>query len=141
MPGDLADKAPLLYRPPAPAAWKPVPRLPGSRVELLLEGVEDLPDWGSAGGLSGCASFAPGKPIRGEAGLGRRFRIAKQGSRSTVVWNPWEAQAVKMGDLGPEGYLGTVCVESGNALEDVVPVAAGAEHTLTVRYSVERRAA
>lgn len=73
-----------------------------------------------------------------DTGLGRRIRIAKEGSRSTVVWNPWEAKATKMGDFGPEGYLGMVCVESGNALEDVVTVPAGGEHALRVRYSVER---
>lgn len=73
-----------------------------------------------------------------DTGLGRRIRIAKEGSRSTVVWNPWEAKATKMGDFGPEGYLGMVCVESGNALEDVVSVPAGGEHALRVRYSVER---
>lgn len=73
-----------------------------------------------------------------DTGLGRRIRIAKEGSRSTVVWNPWEAKATKMGDFGPEGYLGMVCVESGNALEDVVIVPAGGEHALRVRYSVER---
>jgi D-hexose-6-phosphate mutarotase len=73
-----------------------------------------------------------------DPGLGRRIRIAKEGSRSTVVWNPWEAKAAQMGDFGPEGYLGMVCVESGNALEDVVTVPAGGEHALTVRYGVER---
>jgi glucose-6-phosphate 1-epimerase len=72
-----------------------------------------------------------------DAGLGRRVRVSKDGSRSTVVWNPWSAKADKMGDFGPDGYLGMVCVESGNALENVVTVPAGGAHTLVVRYSVE----
>lgn len=72
-----------------------------------------------------------------DAGWQRRIRIAKEGSRSTVVWNPWTEKAEKMGDFGPDGHLGMVCVESGNALGDVVTVAPGSEHTLTVRYSVE----
>jgi D-hexose-6-phosphate mutarotase len=72
-----------------------------------------------------------------DAGLKRRIRIRKEGSRSTVVWNPWAEKAEKMGDFGPEGYLGMVCVESGNALGNVVTVAPGASHTLTVVYSVE----
>lgn len=69
--------------------------------------------------------------------LGRRIRIAKRGSQSTVVWNPWIEKADKMGDLGPNGYLRMVCVESANAVSDVVEVAAGAEHRLWVEYSCE----
>jgi len=72
-----------------------------------------------------------------DAGWRRRIRIRKEGSRSTVVWNPWAEKAEKMGDFGPEGYLGMVCVESGNALGNVVTIPPGGEHTLRVVYSVE----
>jgi glucose-6-phosphate 1-epimerase len=72
-----------------------------------------------------------------DARLKRRIRIAKRGSRSTVVWNPWAAKADKMGDLGPDGWRGMVCVESANAADDVVRVEAGASHTLAVEYRVE----
>ena len=67
----------------------------------------------------------------------RRIRIAKLGSRSTVVWNPWIEKANKMGDLGENGYLNMVCVESTNAADDVVTIAPQQEHHLWVRYSVE----
>lgn len=67
----------------------------------------------------------------------RRIRVAKQNSHSTVVWNPWIEKANKMGDLGPNGYLDMVCVESTNAAGDVVTLKPGAEHHLWVRYSVE----
>ena len=69
--------------------------------------------------------------------LARRIRIAKQGSASSVVWNPWIEKAEKMGDLGDDGYLKMLCVESTNADADVVQIAPGAEHRLSVRYSVE----
>lgn len=72
-----------------------------------------------------------------DPGLKRRLRIAKRGSRSSVVWNPWTEKAAKMGDFGPNGYLNMVCVESANAAGDVVQVPAGGEHRLWVRYSVE----
>jgi len=72
-----------------------------------------------------------------DRGLKRRIRIATRGSRSTVVWNPWIEKAEKMGDFGPEGYRGMVCVESANALENVVVVPAGQNHTLSVEYSAE----
>lgn len=69
--------------------------------------------------------------------LERRIRIAKRGSASSVVWNPWIEKAAKMGDLGKDGYLRMLCVESANADADVVDIAPGAEHRLWVRYSVE----
>lgn len=74
--------------------------------------------------------------------LGRRIRIAKQGSRSTVVWTPWLEKAEKMADFGPGrdnqgGWREMVCVESGNALDNVVVVPAGESHTMTVTYSAE----
>ncbi len=74
-----------------------------------------------------------------DPGLRRRLRIAKRGSRSTVVWNPWIDKAAKMGDFGPDGYLNMVCVESANAADDVVAIPPGGEHRLWVRYSVEPR--
>lgn len=70
--------------------------------------------------------------------LGRRILIDKSGSRSTVVWTPWQEKAEKMGDLGPnEGWRRMVCVESGNALDNVVLLAPGEAHVLSVSYRVE----
>ncbi|MDO8412476.1 MAG: D-hexose-6-phosphate mutarotase [Gallionellaceae bacterium] len=71
-----------------------------------------------------------------DSGFKRRIRIAKQGSRSTVVWNPWTEKAAKMGDFGSDtGYRGMVCVESANAANNVVSVAPGTTHALRVVYS------
>src|SRR5512139_2433318 len=72
-----------------------------------------------------------------DRGLKRAIRIAKQGSRSTVVWNPWTEKADKMGDFGPQLHRDMVCVESGNALENVVTLAPGETHKLVAVYSVE----
>lgn len=70
--------------------------------------------------------------------LGRRIVIDKSGSRSTVVWTPWQEKAEKMGDLGPnEGWRRMVCVESGNALDDVLRLAPGEAHVLGVSYRAE----
>ena len=69
--------------------------------------------------------------------LQRRIRIAKTGSHSTVVWTPWAEKADKMGDFGPDGWREMVCVESANALENVVTVPAHGSHTLAVEYSAE----
>ena len=73
-----------------------------------------------------------------DKGLKRAIRIAKQGSKSTVVWNPWTEKAEKMGDFGPQLHRDMVCVESGNALENVVTLAPGETHRLVAVYSVEK---
>jgi D-hexose-6-phosphate mutarotase len=72
-----------------------------------------------------------------DARLNRRIVIAKSGSRSTVVWTPWAEKADKMGDFGPDGWRRMVCVESGNALDNVVSIPAGGSHTMSVTYSAE----
>jgi D-hexose-6-phosphate mutarotase len=73
-----------------------------------------------------------------DKGLKRAIRIAKYGSLSTVVWNPWTEKADKMGDFGTDGHRGMVCVESGNALENVVTLEPGEKHKLVADYSVEK---
>lgn len=121
--------------------------------KMTLRGLEGATYIDKAGGASERKHQANGIKIESEVdrvyldtasdciikdrGLDRIIRIAKQGSRSTVVWNPWREKAEKMGDFVPEGYRGMVCVESANALEDVVIVAPGETHRLAVRYSVE----
>ena len=72
-----------------------------------------------------------------DRGLKRAIRIAKQNSKSTVVWNPWTEKADKMGDFGQEGYRGMVCLESANAFDNVVTVKPGETHKLSVVYSLE----
>jgi len=69
--------------------------------------------------------------------LARRILIEKRDSESTVVWNPWIEKSEKMGDLGEDGYRHMLCVESGNAADNVLTLAPGAEHRLWVRYRVE----
>ena len=72
-----------------------------------------------------------------DPGCSRQIRINKTGSHSTVVWNPWIEKSTQMGDMGENGYLKMVCVESANAANNLVVIPAGKEHRLTVNYSVE----
>ena len=67
----------------------------------------------------------------------RMIVITKQGSESTVVWNPWKDVADKMGDLGEDGYLKMLCVESANAMQDTVDIEAGESHSLRVTYELK----
>lgn len=72
-----------------------------------------------------------------DPGLRRRITVAKAGSRSTVVWNPWRAKAASMADFGDDEYPGMVCVETANAGDDVVSVPAGGQHVLRTTIRVE----
>ncbi len=64
----------------------------------------------------------------------RKIIIKKQGSNSTIVWNPWKEVADKMGDLGEDGYQQMLCVESANAADDTININAGENYTLLVSY-------
>lgn len=67
----------------------------------------------------------------------RRIVIRSRGSRSTVVWNPWAEKAAQLSDMGPDGYLHMLCVETANAADDTVTLAPGAQHRLVAQYTVE----
>lgn len=69
--------------------------------------------------------------------LGRRIRVEKQGSASTVVWNPWIAKSRQMPDFGDEEYERMICVESGNVGPNSISLPPGAVSTLTVKLSTE----
>lgn len=72
--------------------------------------------------------------------LKRRIHVAKSGSHSTVVWNPWAEKADKMGDFDPDGWRGMVCIESANAAENAVTIRKGSRHTIAVEYWTEKNA-
>jgi len=67
-----------------------------------------------------------------DPGLARRIKVAKAGSRTTVVWNPWIAKAKAMPDFGDDEWPGMVCVETANALDDAVTVGPGDFHATSV---------
>lgn len=72
-----------------------------------------------------------------DPGLGRRLVVEKEGSASTVVWNPWVGKASAMADVGPEAWRGFVCVETANVRSDAVTLARGARHVTTALIGVE----
>lgn len=65
----------------------------------------------------------------------REISVAKAGSRSTVVWNPWIEKAAALGDLADDEYHDFVCIEAANAHEDVYTLQPGESHTLSTTIS------
>jgi glucose-6-phosphate 1-epimerase len=70
--------------------------------------------------------------------LRRKIRIANEGSRTTVVWNPWSEKAKAMSDLGDEEWKQMICVETSNVSQFAVEVGAGQEHRMTAMIGVTR---
>lgn len=69
---------------------------------------------------------------------GRRLHVAKTGSDSTIVWNPWAELTAKLADMDPDGWQQMLCVETGNAGPNAVTLAPGQGHTLGLEISVEK---
>jgi glucose-6-phosphate 1-epimerase len=124
----------------------------GDVQQVRIEGLDGCPyidkvDGGRCGIQAGAVAIdgevdriyldATADCIIDDPAMGRRIRIEKRGSHSTVVWNPWADKAAGMGDLGENSYLHMVCVESGNVADDIVTVAPGSAHHLWVSYSIE----
>lgn len=68
--------------------------------------------------------------------LNRRIQIAKQNSRTTVIWNPWAEGARALSDLEEDAWQQMVCVEASNILEDAVELAPNGNHKMSVTMAV-----
>ncbi len=77
-----------------------------------------------------------GEVVLHDPQMGRSIRIAKRGSKSTVVWNPWIAKAAAMPDFGDDEWPEMLCIETANALDDAVPIPPGKMHTMETIISV-----
>jgi len=67
--------------------------------------------------------------------LGRKIRVEKHGSVSTVVWNPWMAKAQQMPDFGNDEYQRMVCVECGNVAANSIRLPPNETSRLKVKFS------
>ncbi|MBK1834824.1 D-hexose-6-phosphate mutarotase [Roseibacillus ishigakijimensis] len=65
-----------------------------------------------------------------DPGWQREIALSKEGSLSTVIWNPAEEKAAALADLPDQGYQDFVCIEAANARQDTRIIAPGAWHRL-----------
>lgn len=70
-----------------------------------------------------------------DPGLKRVIRIAKSGSASTVVWNPWIGKSKRMPDFGDDEFSEMVCVESGNVGSNAITLPPGGHAVMQVMIS------
>jgi D-hexose-6-phosphate mutarotase/predicted GNAT family N-acyltransferase len=69
--------------------------------------------------------------------FGRTIRVAKAGSGSSVVWNPWTEKERGFADMAAGEYADMVCVETVNASPDEITIAPGGKHSLVAFVGVE----
>jgi glucose-6-phosphate 1-epimerase len=72
-----------------------------------------------------------------DTGGKRRITVAKTGSNTTVIWNPWESGALKLPDLDPTEWHEYIAVETVNAAANAVTLAPGAKHVMQAHVTVE----
>ena len=68
--------------------------------------------------------------------LKRQLKIAKSGSLSTVLWNPWVNKSAAMNDFEEDGYQHMLCVEAANAADDIIQLQPAQSHCLQTVLSV-----
>ena len=68
----------------------------------------------------------------------RRMIVEKSGSATTVIWNPWIDKTKSMSDMAPDDWLEMICVETGNAADNAVHLAAGGSHKLKASIRVDQ---
>lgn len=66
----------------------------------------------------------------------REFRVVAEGTRDTVVWNPWKERAAQIADLNPDDWQRFVCVEPGIVVE---PVTLAPQHSYSMSQTLEYR--
>ena len=62
--------------------------------------------------------------------LRRRANVAKENSRTTVIWNPWVEKAHAMADFGDDEWTQMICIESSNVGDFAVDLPPGGQHAM-----------
>jgi glucose-6-phosphate 1-epimerase len=69
--------------------------------------------------------------------LRRRITVAKQGSETTVIWNPWSDLSTKLADMDDNGWQQMACIETANAADNAITLPPRSTHTMQAKISVE----
>jgi len=72
-----------------------------------------------------------------DPGLSRQITVAKDGGRSTVIWNPWIDKAARMADFDDDAWIDMCCIESAAVGDDAWVLTTGETRTLTATIAVE----
>jgi glucose-6-phosphate 1-epimerase len=62
--------------------------------------------------------------------LRRRTRVAKENSRTTVVWNPGMQKAHSLSDFADDEWIQMICIETSNVADFALDLAPGQQHKM-----------
>ena len=79
----------------------------------------------------------PSQIVVDDMALGRKIKVTTANSNTAIVWNPGSEVSANMADLGDLDYQKFVCVETANAANEVIKIAAGDDYNLTANYSCQ----
>ena len=65
----------------------------------------------------------------------RRLCLESQGSRSAILWNPWQDKAQRLSQFPAQAWQQMLCIETANVWDDCLHLAPGAQHSLQLRLS------
>lgn len=71
-----------------------------------------------------------------DKGFNRDIRVAKTGSKVTVVWNPWIETTKTMSDMAADGYKTFICVEAANSYDDIVTLKPNDSFTISTTIGI-----
>jgi glucose-6-phosphate 1-epimerase len=67
----------------------------------------------------------------------RKVHIVKEGSQSSVIWNPWSVLTPNFADLAEDSWKHFLCAEVVNAADDRITLAPGATHGMAMTVRIE----
>ncbi|HWB32490.1 MAG TPA: D-hexose-6-phosphate mutarotase [Acidobacteriaceae bacterium] len=68
----------------------------------------------------------------------RTITVAKEGSHSTVVWNPWKEFTATMADMQPDAWLHMTAIETANVGDNTITLQPGETHVMRVTATIDR---
>jgi glucose-6-phosphate 1-epimerase len=68
--------------------------------------------------------------------LSRHTRVAKENSRTTVVWNPGVQKARSLPDFADDEWIQMICIETSNVADFALDLAPGQQHRMNALVSV-----
>ena len=73
-------------------------------------------------------------PIKLQTGEGV-VNIESENSQSTIVWNPWVEKSARLSQFKDDDYQNMVCIETANAVDDIITLESQQSYTLSVTIS------
>jgi glucose-6-phosphate 1-epimerase len=67
----------------------------------------------------------------------RQIIVSKEGSHTTVIWNPWIDKAKAMADFGDDEWPGMLCIETANAADNAIDLPPGGSHIMRASIGVK----